>query len=432
MTTKAVQLPAKLVPVFQGQARYRIAYGGRGSGKSRGFALMCCIKAIELAQAGETGVIVCLREYINTLADSSMAEIKNVIKETPWLQPYFDMGEKYVRTKDRNIEFLFYGLTRNLDSLKSLARIHIAWVDEAARVTEEAWRKLIPSVREPSSEIWVTFNPEHKNSSTDKRFRQNPPTDSKWAEVNYMDNPWFPDVLEQARKDDKALRPETYAHIWLGDYLTVVEGSYYDKFINEAKESGRVTFIPQDNLMGLYTFWDIGGTGAKADSTAIWVGQFIGKKIHLIDYCEGKGQPLSYYVDWLRKKRYDDALHYLPHDGRTQDKVFDVSFESSLRELNWDVEVVPNQGTGAAMKRIDQARRLFTRIWFDAKKCEAGIDALKFYHSKIDEHRGIDLGPNHDWSSHAADAFGLMAVVYEEPRSTLDKSYTEYDTAWVV
>ena len=430
MTVASVQVPQKINELFSKKVRYRCVYGGRGSGKSRGLALMACIKAIELSKKGETGVILCLREYINTLADSSFAEIKNVIRETPWLQPFFEIGEKFLRTKDRRIEFLFYGLTRNLDSLKSLARIHIAWIDEAANVTEEAWRKLIPSVREPDSEIWVSWNPERKKNATDQRFRISPPENSISIRMNYLDNPFFPDVLDEARLDDKHHRPETYEHIWLGEYLTVVQGSYYDKYITEAKEDGRITEVSRDPLMTTYAFWDIGGTGAKADSTAIWIGQFVGEKINFIDYYEAQGQPLSSHVAWLRSKGYHDAYCYLPHDGKTMDKVFDVSFESSLLEAGFAVEVVPNQGKGAAMKRIDEARRLFTKMWFNERKCEGGIDALRYYHSKIDEARGIDLGPNHDWASHGADAFGLCAVVYEPPRTSED--FSEYESAWVI
>ena len=427
-----VPLPEKLVPIFQGPARYRVAHGGRGSGKTMGFAIMAVVKAYELSQQGKTGTILCLREHVNTLTDSTMAEIKNAIKQMPWLQDFFEVGEKYIRTKDKRIEFLFYGLTRNLDSLKSLAQIHVAWVDEAARVTEEAWRKLDPSVRAEDSEIWVTYNPEHKSSSTDRRFRQKTPRNCKIVEMNFMDNPWFPTVLEDVRLNDKENRPEHYDHVWLGDYLTVVAGAYYDRQLAEAKEQGRITPIFVDKLMPTYAFFDIGGTGGKSDATAIWIAQFVGKEIRLIDYYEAQGQELSTHVAWLRKHNYHDALVVLPHDGRTFDKVFHVSFESALREAGFNVEVVPNQGRGAAMARIEEARRLFSRMVFNETRVGGGLAALRYYHAKIDEVRNVDLGPDHDWSSHCADAFGLMAVFYEEPRAHID-DFEDFDTMdWVV
>lgn len=396
---------------------------------------MAALKAYELSQEGKTGTILCLREYVNTLDDSSMAEIKNAIKQMPWIEPYFDIGEKYIRTADKRIEFKFYGLSRNLDSLKSLAQIHVAWVDEAAGVSDEAWRKLDPSVRHSGSEIWVTYNPEFRHSATEQRFRINTPEECKIVEMNYMDNPWFPDVLELVRKNDLKNRPEHYDHIWLGGYLTVVEGSYFDKQLALCKEEGRIVpALARDPLMPLYAFFDIGGAGGKSDATAIWVAQFVNKEIRILDYYEAQGQDLSFHVAWLRKWRYDDATIFLPHDGRTVDRVHSVSFESALQEAGFFVEVIPNQGKGAAIHRIERVREIFPRIWFNGPKTESGREALRFYHAKVDEHRGADLGPEHDWSSHGADAFGLMAIVYEEPRSTAELEETMYfeETEWVV
>ena len=107
----------------------------------------------------------------------------------------------------------------------------------------------------------------------------------------------------------------------------------------------------------------------------------------------------------------------LPHDGATNDRVYAVSYESSLRDAGFRVQVIPNQGKGAASKRIEAARRIFPGCWFDRKTEEAGVFALSFYHERIDEERNVGLGPEHDWSSHGADAFGLMAVAYEKMRN---------------
>jgi phage terminase large subunit len=103
----------------------------------------------------------------------------------------------------------------------------------------------------------------------------------------------------------------------------------------------------------------------------------------------------------------------LPHDGATNDRVYDVSYESALTAAGFTVEIVTNQGRGAAMSRIEAVRRVFAQVWMDVS-CEMdGLAALAAYHEKRDETRGIGLGPNHDWSSHGSDAFGLMAIYYE-------------------
>lgn len=171
------------------------------------------------AEAGTSGVILCGREYMNSLEDSSMEEVKQAIRSVAWLDAYFDIGEKYIRTKNKRVSYVFAGLRHNVDSIKSKARVLIAWVDEAENVSEIAWQKLAPTVRESGSEIWVTWNPEKDESPTDKRYRKHPPTGAKIVEMNYADNPWFPPELEQERLDDRdRLDDQTYAWIWDGAY----------------------------------------------------------------------------------------------------------------------------------------------------------------------------------------------------------------------
>ena len=428
--TPTIELPPKLIPVFAGEARYRGAYGGRGSGKTRTFAIMAAVHGARCAQAGRSGIILCVREFMNSLDDSSMAEVKAAIASDEFLSSWYEVGEKYIRTKDcgngARVEFKFAGLNRNIDSVKSKSQILLCWADEADPITETAWQKLIPTVREHESEIWVTWNPERKNSATHKRFREAAPEGAQIVELNWRDNPRFPNVLELERLNDYNNRPDHYDHIWEGDFVSVVEGAYFAKHIAKAKADKRIgkkaepVHVAADPLMTLRAFWDIGGTGAKADACAIWIAQFVGREIRWLDYYEAQGQPLATHVQWLRDNGYGKALCVLPHDGATNDKVFDVSYESALRDAQFEVEVIPNQGKGAAMMRVEAARRLFPSMWFD-EKCEAGLDAVGWYHEKRDDERNIGLGPNHDWSSHGADAFGLGAVAYEMPEEGIDE-----------
>lgn len=415
MTTVRLELPPKLVPVFEGEADFRGAWGGRGSAKTRTFAKMAAVNGVRYAANGDDGVIVCGREFMNSLSDSSLAEVKAAIASEPWLAAQYDVGETYVRTKDRAIEFAFVGLRHNLDSIKSKSRIRLLWVDEAEPVSDTAWTTAIPTVREEGSEVWATWNPKRKKSATHKRFRLNRPARSKFVEMNWRDNPWFTAKLERNRQDDLKNRPDQYEHIWEGDFVSVVEGAYYAQCLSEAKAQGRIGFFAKDPLMTVRAIWDIGGTGAKADACSIWIAQFIGGEIRVLDYYEAKGQPLATHVQWLREKGWGKALCILPHDGHTNDKVYDVSYESALQEAGFETLVIPNQGTGAAKMRIEAARRLFPRIRFNDTTTEAGREALGWYHEQVDEKRNLGLGPLHDWSSHGADSFGLMCVVYEQP-----------------
>ncbi len=416
MTTSQIAIPNKLIPVFAGKADVRGAYGGRGSAKTQTFAKMSAVWAYKLAAAGSKGIILCGRQFMNSLDDSSLEEVKAAIKSEDWLEAFFDIGEKYVRTKDGNIKYAFSGLDRNISSIKSKARILLCWVDEAEEVLDSAWVTLIPTIREEDSELWVTWNPRSKASSTNRRFKESTDPLYNIVQMNWRDNPKFPSKLERERQRDLKDNPEMYDHIWEGDYLKVVTGAYYAKSLQETKKAGRISVVAADPLMTMRLFIDIGGTGAKADAFSMWVAQFVGKQILVLDYYEAVGQPLATHLAWLRSKGHtpDKAQFWLPHDGVSNDKVYDVSYESALNQAGYKTTVVPNQGKGAAKSRVESARRTFPQVWFNESTTEAGRDALGWYHEKKDEVRDIGLGPDHDWSSHSADAYGLMSIVYEK------------------
>lgn len=396
---------------------------------------MSAITAYKAAMEGREGIVLCCREFMNSLDDSSMEEIKAAIRSEPWLESFFEIGEKFIRTKDGRVSYSFIGLSRNVDSIKSKARVILCWVDEAEPVKEISWQKLIPTVREHNSEIWVTWNPESRRSSTHQRFRESQSDDMKIVEMNWRDNPWFPGVLETERQRDMRDRPDSYEHVWEGDFVTVAEGAYYAACLTAAKQAGRIGRVAADPLMTYRAYWDIGGTGAKADATAIWIAQFIGREIRVLDYYEAQGQPLATHVQWLRDKGYGKALCVLPHDAQHGAAVYDVTYEGALRSAGFDVQVVPNQGKGAAMARVEAGRRLFPSIWFNEDTTSAGREALGWYHEKRDEARGIGLGPEHDWSSHGSDAFGLLCVSYEKPANRYVDPYAaprSSSNSWMV
>lgn len=424
MTTARIELPAKLIPVFDGEADVRGAHGGRGSGKTRSFAKMTAVRGYMWSRAGREGIILCGREYMNSLDDSSFAEVKAAILSEPWLAAHYDIGEKYIRTRDRRVSYSFAGLDRNIDSIKSKAKILLCWVDEAEPVIESAWQTLIPTLREEDSELWVTWNPKSKRSAAHRRFRMANDPRTKIVELNWRDNPRFPEILGRARLKDFNERPDSYNHIWEGDFEAVIEGAYFATGINQAKQDGRIGRVGGDPMMTNRAFIDIGGTGARADAFAMWIAQFIGKEIRVIDHYEQVGQPLHAHLAWMRSRGYspETTQIWLPHDGSTQDRVFDVSYESALRKAEYSVTVVPNQGKGAAKSRIEAGRRLFPSMWFSQEKTQAGLDALGWYHEKKDDKRDIGLGPCHDWSSHSADAFGLMCIVAEQHSAVVNKT----------
>lgn len=256
MTTAQIQLAPKLVPVFDGESRYRSSWGGRGSSKTRGFALMTAVDGYRLGRSGISGIMLCGREHLNSLDESSMAEVKEAINSETWLQNYYEIGEKFIRSKDGRINYAFTGLRHNLAGVKSKARILRAWIDEAEGVGENAWRTLIPTVRDQGdwwqSEIWATWNPEQENSSTNRRMRLEHAKSWKGVELNWRDNPWFPEVLEMERQEDYENRPDIYDHVWEGGYLTITDAQVFrNKYTIER-------FEPEKDWAGPYFGLDFG------------------------------------------------------------------------------------------------------------------------------------------------------------------------------
>lgn len=431
MTTHKIELPPKLLPVFAGKARFRCAHGGRGSGKTRSFAKMAAVMGLQAAIEGKSGVVLCAREYMNSLDDSSMAEVKAAILSDVWLKENYEVGEKYIRTAPHipgRVDFKFVGLRHNIDSIKSKAKIIVCWVDEAEPVVDSAWAKLIPTVREDGSEIWVTWNPERKQSATNLRFRNTNDPSIRCVEINWRDNPWFPEVLNQDRLRDKQQRPAQYGHVWEGEYATAIEGAYFAKELLQAKLDGRIGKVRPDPLLPIVTYHDIGGSGRQSDAYAIWVFQFVDDEIRVLAHYEAQGQSLRYHVNWLRgwceRGGFNRVEVRLPHDGVSEGqgvtgkRYMEHWEDASDGNFEFSVEVIPNAGKGAAQQRIEALRRLFSRLVFDEANTEAGREALAAYHEKIDEQRQVGMGPEHDWSSHSADAIGLMAVDYTPPTRT--------------
>lgn len=230
MKVQIQELP-KITANFAKPARTRVFKGGRGSGKTQGLAKRSALYVYRLAEMGVEGVFLASREHLNSLDESSMEEIKAAIRSEPWLLDYFDIGEKYIRTKNRRISYAFAGLRHNLDSIKSKARIIGNWTDESEKVADRAWMKLIPTIRTEGdgwwAENWISYNPESPDSATHRRFVETPSDDCIVTEVNWRDNPWFPAILDKQRREDEKYRPDVYDHIWEGAFLTLTDAQVF-------------------------------------------------------------------------------------------------------------------------------------------------------------------------------------------------------------
>lgn len=413
MSNLDIQTAEVFLPLLE-PARYKGAWGGRGSGKSHFFGEML----VEECLRNPGTRAVCIREVQKTLAQSSKRLIETKISELG-VGAQFDIQSDKIKTPGDGL-IIFNGMQdHTAESIKSLEGFRIAWVEEAQTLSARSLSLLRPTIRAESSELWASWNPRRKSDAIDDFLRAKKPEGSVVVKANWRDNPWFPKVLEDERKLDLSLYPDRYDHIWEGDYAKAFEGAYFAAGLAKARADGRISKVAADDLLPLRAFWDIGGSGASADAMAIWLCQFVGQEIRVLDYIEGQGQVLAYYVSLMRERGYQKAICHLPHDGVNENNITGKRYAEHLRDAGFDVPPpTPNQGRGAAAMRIEAVRRLFPKMWFNDTTTEAGRDALGYYHERKDEARNVGLGPEHDWSSHAADAFGLMAVCYEEPGRT--------------
>ena len=412
-----IRTAAVFEPLMQ-PARYHGIWGGRGSGKSH-FKADSILEESMLNPGRRT---VCIREVQKSLKESAKRLLEDKLEK-------FNLGERagfkvfreVIETPGDGI-ITFTGMQdHTADSVKSLEGYDEAWVEEAQSLSDRSLTLLRPTIRKEGSRLSFTWNPNRPNDPVDRLLRSElRPSDAIVVRANWSDNPWFPSVLEQERQDCLRTQPERYGHIWEGEYATVLEGAYFAQHLVKAQQEGRIGFFARDPLLPVHAIWDLGGTSGRSDATAIWIVQFIGAEIRVLNYYEAVGQPFDSHVHWLRSSDYGEAICVLPHDGAKHDTVFAVTPEGYLSKAGFRVEIVRNQGAGAALKRIDALRGVFAHIRFNEATTKAGREALGWYHEKRDEHRNVGLGPEHDWSSHAADAAGLLAIYYETRAKVTD------------
>jgi phage terminase large subunit len=408
-----VEIPKAFRGLFEPH-RHKAFYGGRGSGKSWSVAIALCILATQKPLR-----IVCAREIQKNVGESAKALIEDRAAE---LGMGYLLKSTDSETRLGESVFSYRGLWRNPEGIKSLEGADIFWGEEAASFSARSLQIIPPTMRKGTAEMWWTWNPEYDHDPVDNFFRGNadktaekpwvPPVDALIREVSWRDNPFFDDLaIAPDLERDFKVNPTMAAHIWGGSYLPAEEGAYYAAELQRAHEEARITTVVADPVMRLKACWDLGYN----DNTSIWIWQAAGRDIRILDHITAQGQHISYYIERLIEKGYDKAIHYLPHDGRNVYLTAPGSVGQMLKAAGFQTEIVPNQGKGAALLRVEATRRLFPQMWFDETRTRAGRKSLGAYHEKRDPERRIGLGPEHDWSSDDADAFGLISQVYKPP-----------------
>jgi len=399
------QFPVKLACLFDpAKSRYRVLYGGRGGAKSWGVARALLIKA-----AKEPLRILCAREYMTSMRDSVHKLLCDQIIDLG-LQSFYEITQASIRGKNGS-EFSFVGLKNNVANVKSYEGVDICWVEEAQTVTRLSWNVLVPTVRKPDSEIWITFNPELETDETYQRFVIHRPENAMVAKVNWNDNPWFPDTLKLEMESLKARDPEAHRTVWEGFCRQTVDGAIFAKEVQLAELENRITRVPYDATKPVHAVFDLGW----ADATAIWFVQFIGMETRLIRYMEDNQQTISYYLAEMQKFGYVYDTLWLPHDAQNKTLAANGrSIEEIVRAAGHKTRIIDKT---PVVDSINAARTIFRSCYFDRENCYDGLQCLRHYRYEVDpDTKQFSRNPLHDQYSHGADAFRYIGLMINEPK----------------
>lgn len=390
------EFPEKLGFLFK-PSRYKVARGGRGSGKSWGFA-----RAILILGMQKKMRVLCAREVQKSIKQSVYKLLCDQI-EALGLSSFYETLATEIRGKNGS-EIVFNGLSdQTADSIKSFEGCNIVWVEEGQSVSDRSWNILIPTIRAQGSEIWVTYNPELETDPTHVRFVMQPPDDCVSVLMNWRDNPWFPEVLEKERQDCLKRDPEGYKNIWEGECKPAVTGAIYYNEIAAAEAANRVCNVPYDPMLKVHVVFDLGWN----DAMAISLVQVQSSEVRIIEYIEDSHKTLDYYSNMLKAKGLNWGSLYLPHDGRNKDFKTGKSAEEIMRALGWDVLITPNMSIEDGIR---VSRMTFPRIYFDRIKTSRLVECLKRYRRHINQMTQEAGAPLHDEFSHGADDFRYICV----------------------
>lgn len=347
--------------------------------------------------------ILCTREVQKSIKQSVHKLLKDQI-EALGLTAFYQVLEHEIRGANGS-EFSFSGLSdQTVDSIKSFEGCDIVWVEEAQSVSKRSWSVLIPTIRKDGSEIWVSFNPELETDETYDRFVTNVPDDAVIVEMNFSDNPWFPEVLEKERQHAQDTLPKAeYENIWLGKCMPAVAGAIYFEEVVKAEEDGRVCNVPHDPKLKVQVVFDLGWN----DSMSISLVQKSGSMLAVIENIEDDHKTLAHFSALLKEKKYNWGKVYLPHDGRHKDYRTGKSAEDIMKGYGWDVEITPNLSVESGIRLV---RMTFPRIYFDKTKAARLVQCAKRYRRSINQTTNEPGAPLHDEWSHGADNLRYIAV----------------------
>lgn len=405
----------QFVPYINREERWASVVAHRRAGKTVACIMDLIKKAVE--HTGREPRFAYIAPTYQQAKDVAWSYLKDYTNAIPGMAK--SESELTVTFPHNGARIRLYG-AENYDRIRGLYLDGVV-IDESGDIDPRAWPEVIrPALSDRRG--WATFIGTPKGRNAFHKVYTAATKDPDWytaelkaSTTGILDS----EELDSARK---MLTPEQYAQEYECSFDAAIVGAYYGREMAQALEDGRITNVPLDRSADVYASWDLG----IADSMSIWVFQVVGKEWHWLDYYENAGQALDHYVDWIKALPYTVHEHYLPHDGEARELQTGKSRKEFLEERGFNVEIVPRH---EPMDGIDAARTRFNRFWFDAKKCERGIDCLRMYRADYDDkNQVLRPRPLHDWASHGADAFRCGVMGGNEPRAV---ELPQIDTDWV-
>jgi phage terminase large subunit len=392
--------PEKLQFLFS-PARYKVAYGGRDGTKSWGFARALLVLGLSGRER-----ILCVREFQRSLDESVHRLLADQISLMK-MNYLYEIQQAHIlgRGSAAGTEFSFEGLRHNVQKVKSYEGITRCWIEEAARLSKESFNILVPTIRVEGSEIWITFNPESEDDFIYQHFVVGkPPPSSVVVKTTWRDNKWLSTESLAAIEHMKESEPDEFLHVYEGNTKQLLDGAVFASELRDCVREERICRVPYDRAMGVDVFFDLG----RSDHTSIWFAQRVGFEFHLIDFYQDRLKHIDHYLRAMQAKGYVYGTVWLPHDAKAKTLGTRMSIEEQVRAAGYTVRLVPRMGVS---DKLNAARTVFPRCYFDAGKCIEGIKSLRHYRYSVDVGtKRFSQQPEHDWASDAADAFCYFGI----------------------
>lgn len=412
--TLDLDIPEAAWPIWEDPRRYNTLYGGRGSTKSWTVARLLSLNGYLAPRR-----ILCARETQRSLKES----VYQLLLDQ---QEIMGLSGFYRATKDSIVglngtQFLFHGVrTEDVTKIKSLEGVDDCWVEEAHALSAKSWRILVPTIRKEGSRFYITFNPELVDDPTYERFVTKPPKNSHTIKMNYVDNPWFSDVLDQERIEDydrdNTHDKHVYRHTWEGFTMPAVEGAIFANEVAKLYEESRVRPLDYDPMGKVFGIMDL-GWGVMTMVLA----QRFGNTVSIIGYYEWVNKTYDQITAELHKDHPDWRWGsiFMPHDAVHKDPKTGHSHHQVMQDLGWKTEPVPQIGVG---NYIEKGRRMFGNVYISDhidSGCDRLIHCLRRYKYKISvTNEDKKTGPDKDDYAHAAETFCYTAVVADKMVNT--------------